>query len=116
VAGIRKVTALMGEIAAASNEQTLGIEQVNQAIAQMDHVTQQNAALVEEASASAQSMREQAAGLAAAVGQFKLPTDAQAQQATAQARASSRAAVPWPGAPDFALAAPPEWATEGQSR
>ncbi|MEJ8840509.1 methyl-accepting chemotaxis protein [Ramlibacter sp. AN1133] len=92
VDGIRKVTALMGEIASASNEQTLGIEQVNQAIAQMDQVTQQNAALVEEASASAQSMREQAARLATAVGQFKLLADP-AQQAIAHARESSRAAA-----------------------
>jgi methyl-accepting chemotaxis protein len=72
VAGIRQVTDLVGEIAAASSEQTLGMEQVNQAIAQMDRVTQQNAALVEQASASAQAVREQAGGLAQAVGQFKL--------------------------------------------
>jgi methyl-accepting chemotaxis protein len=72
VDGIRRVTGLMGEIAAASREQTAGIEQVNQAIVQMERVTQQNAALVEEASASAQSMREQAGRLVEAVGAFKL--------------------------------------------
>jgi len=92
VAGIQKVTTLMGEIAAASSEQTLGIEQVNQAIAQMDQVTQQNAALVEEASAAAQSMREQAARLAAAVAQFKLRDD-EAELAIAHARATSRSVV-----------------------
>jgi len=75
VDGIRRVTALMGEIAAASQEQTAGIEQVNQAIVQMEHVTQQNAALVEEASASAQAMREQAGKLVDAVGAFKLQGD-----------------------------------------
>ncbi|HWI84689.1 MAG TPA: methyl-accepting chemotaxis protein, partial [Ramlibacter sp.] len=65
-------TDIMGEIAAASQEQTRGIEQVNQAITQMDQVTQQNAALVEEASAAAQAMREQADHLVAAVSVFKL--------------------------------------------
>jgi methyl-accepting chemotaxis protein len=94
VAGIRSVTALMGEIAFASTEQTAGIQQVNQAIAQMEHVTQQNAALVEQASASAQAMREQAGRLVDAVGAFKLLQDEDpAQQAIAQARASSRVAA-----------------------
>ncbi|NKE66171.1 HAMP domain-containing protein [Ramlibacter sp. RBP-2] len=72
VGSIRRVTDIMGEIAAASQEQTRGIEQVNQAITQMDQVTQQNAALVEEASAAAQSMREQAGALVQAVSVFKL--------------------------------------------
>jgi methyl-accepting chemotaxis protein len=72
VGSIRRVTDIMGEIAAASAEQTRGIEQVNQAITQMDQVTQQNAALVEEASAAAQSMREQANNLVDAVSVFKL--------------------------------------------
>ncbi|HEY0884216.1 MAG TPA: hypothetical protein VGE20_02985, partial [Ramlibacter sp.] len=64
------------EIAAASQEQTTGIEQVNRAIGQMDQVTQQNASLVEEASAAAQSMRDQARHLMAAVGEFRLAGDA----------------------------------------
>ena len=72
VASIQRVTDIMGEIAAASSEQTRGIEQVNQAITQMDQVTQQNAALVEQAAAAAQSMREQADSLVAAVSVFKL--------------------------------------------
>jgi methyl-accepting chemotaxis protein len=63
---------IIEQIAAASREQSDGIEQVNQAIGQMDQVTQQNAALVEEASAAAASMREQAASLAAAVSIFKV--------------------------------------------
>jgi uncharacterized phage infection (PIP) family protein YhgE len=75
VGSIRRVTDIMGEIAAASQEQTRGIEQVNQAITQMDQVTQQNAALVEEASAAAQSMREEANDLVAAVSVFKLADD-----------------------------------------
>ena len=61
-----------GEITAASQEQSTGIEQVNQAITQMDDVTQQNAALVEEAAAAAESMQEQAQTLAHAVSVFKL--------------------------------------------
>ncbi len=60
VGSVKRVTDIMGEISAASQEQTSGIEQINQAITQMDQVTQQNAALVEEASAAAQSLQEQA--------------------------------------------------------
>jgi methyl-accepting chemotaxis protein len=66
------VTDIMGEIASASQEQSAGIEQVNHAIAQMDRVTQQNAALVEEAAAAAQSMEDQAKTLAQVVGVFRL--------------------------------------------
>jgi methyl-accepting chemotaxis protein len=62
----------MSEISAASQEQGAGIEQVNTAITQMDEVTQQNAALVEEAAAAAESMQEQAEVLMHAVSTFKL--------------------------------------------
>jgi len=72
VEAVRRMTSLMSEIAAASAEQTTGIEQVNQAVGQMDEVTQQNAALVEEASAAAQAMAEQAVSLASVVGVFQL--------------------------------------------
>ena len=72
VASVERVSAIMGEIANASEEQTSGIEHVNHAIVQMDQVTQQNAALVEEAAAAAQSMQEQAATLAQAVSVFRL--------------------------------------------
>ncbi|MDR5880452.1 methyl-accepting chemotaxis protein [Caballeronia sp. LZ032] len=68
---IQRVTDIMGEIASASNEQSRGIEQVNQAISQMDEVTQQNAALVEEAAAAAGSMEDQAKQLSAAVAVFR---------------------------------------------
>src|SRR5450756_2164860 len=57
VTAVKRVTDIMAEIAAASDEQSAGIEQVNQAIMQMDDVTQQNAALVEEAAAAAESMQ-----------------------------------------------------------
>jgi methyl-accepting chemotaxis protein len=66
------VTDIMGEITAASQEQTAGIDQINQAISQMDQVTQQNAALVEEAAAAAASLQDQAGALAEVVGGFKL--------------------------------------------
>jgi methyl-accepting chemotaxis protein len=72
VASVKRVTDIIGEIASASQEQTVGIEQVNQAISQMDQVTQQNAALVEEAAAAADSLQNQAHGLADVVGVFKL--------------------------------------------
>ncbi|KUZ74686.1 hypothetical protein WI36_14635 [Burkholderia ubonensis] len=69
---IARVTSIMSEIAAASNEQRDGIEQVNLAVSQMDQVSQQNAALVEEAAAAAASLEEQADGLRRAVGAFRV--------------------------------------------
>jgi len=72
VDSIRRVTDIMGEITSASVEQSSGIEQVNQAIGQMDEVTQQNAALVEEAAAAAASLQDQAEALAQVVNVFKL--------------------------------------------
>ncbi|HEY0884756.1 MAG TPA: methyl-accepting chemotaxis protein [Ramlibacter sp.] len=94
VNSIQRVTDIMGEIAAASQEQTRGIEQVNQAITQMDQVTQQNAALVEQAAAAAQSMQEQAAGLVASVSTFRLEADAHAARAISRASAGSKRAAP----------------------
>ncbi len=70
---VRRVTAMMGEISAASTEQTQGIGQVSDAVSQLDQVTQQNAALVEESAAAADSLRSQAARLSDLVGVFKLP-------------------------------------------
>ncbi|GAB3367699.1 methyl-accepting chemotaxis protein [Massilia agri] len=72
VQSVKRVADIIGEIAAASEEQREGIEQVNGAIVQMDQGTQQNAALVEEAAAAAEAMREQAAALARLVGTFQL--------------------------------------------
>ena len=72
VAGIARVSSIMSEIAVAGTEQTLGIEQVNTAIVQMDEVTQQNAALVEEAAAAASSMQDQALALAELVRVFNI--------------------------------------------
>ena len=81
VASVQRVTDIMAEISAASQEQAAGIEQVNQTIVQMDETTQQNAALVEEASAAARSMEEQAAGLAQAIAVFRLENGAGAARA-----------------------------------
>jgi uncharacterized phage infection (PIP) family protein YhgE len=72
VDSVRRVTDIMAEITAASQEQTQGIDQINQAITQMDQVTQQNAALVEEAAAAAASLQEQSAGLSQVVSVFTL--------------------------------------------
>jgi methyl-accepting chemotaxis protein len=72
VESVKRVTDIMSEITAASQEQSMGIEQVNQAVSLMDEATQQNAALVEEAAAAAESLREQAGGLLQLVSVFKL--------------------------------------------
>ncbi|MBR8237281.1 cache domain-containing protein [Burkholderia sp. AU42008] len=69
---VARVTDIMGEIAAASEEQASGITQVGRAVTQMDQVTQQNAALVEEAAAAAASLQEQAARLRDTVGAFRV--------------------------------------------
>jgi aerotaxis receptor len=71
VDSIERVAVLMGEIATASREQSTGIDQVTHAVSQMDQVTQQNAALVEQAAASAASLEMQAEGLVEAVGVFR---------------------------------------------
>ena len=75
VQAVKRVTDIMSEISAASQEQGEGIEQVNTAITQMDSVVQQNAALVEEAAAAAESMQEQTGDLLRAVSIFKLNRD-----------------------------------------
>jgi methyl-accepting chemotaxis protein len=72
VQSIKRVSDIMGEIAAASVEQSTGIEQVNRAVSQMDEVTQQNAALVEQAAAAAAALDEQAARLRTTVAVFRL--------------------------------------------
>ena len=72
VASVQRVTSIVGDISVASREQSLGITQVNEAITQMDHATQQNAALVGDATAAAQSQQQQAASLLRAVSVFSL--------------------------------------------
>ena len=72
VDSVQRVGDIIGEITAASSEQSGGIGQVNQAVGDIDRMTQQNAALVEESAAAAESLREQAARLAQVVGQFRI--------------------------------------------
>ena len=97
VASVKRVTDIMGEISAASEEQSSGIDQVNRAVSQMDEVTQQNAALVEEAAAAAGSLQEQAQRLAEAVAVFKINAgeviEVSAQQLAAQ-RSAPRMPAP----------------------
>jgi methyl-accepting chemotaxis protein len=73
VSSVKRVADIMGEISAASSEQSTGIEQVNVAIVMMDEMTQRNAALVEQAAAAAENLREQAEKLSQIVATFKLP-------------------------------------------
>jgi len=118
VQAVRRVTDIMGEISAASEEQSTGIEQVNRAVVQMDEVTQQNAALVEEAAAAAASLEEQTRQLRSVVGGWHVeggqrgasaarstsaPRAAQAVAATAKA-AAPKTAAPKTAAPKTAVA------------
>ncbi|WP_293779401.1 methyl-accepting chemotaxis protein [uncultured Oxalicibacterium sp.] len=91
VASVKRVTDVVAEITAASREQSEGIEQINLAITQMDETTQQNAALVEQAAAAAQSLQEQADRLTQTVGVFQL--DAQATTHVSPGASSVRTAV-----------------------
>ncbi|MFC5478148.1 methyl-accepting chemotaxis protein [Massilia suwonensis] len=99
VGSIRRVAELMGGITVASQEQTRGIEQVNVALIEMDGVTQQNAALVEEAAAAAQAMQQQAAQLARLVSVFQLGNEQQklgyAVSAQRQLTATKAPAASW---------------------
>ena len=99
VASVQRVTDIMAEISAASQEQSAGIEQVNQTVVQMDETTQQNAALVEEATAAARAMEDQAAQLADAVAIFRLDNQVSAAVKAVAARigpATTAAVAPRP--------------------
>ena len=98
VDSVRRVTDIMSEIASASAEQSAGIEQVNLSIIEMDGMTQQNAALVEQAAAAAQSLQDQAAELSNVVSVFTL-VEGEQRVASVAAPASAAAAVPAPVAP-----------------
>ncbi len=94
VTAIRRVTDIMGEISSASVEQSQGVSQVGEAVSQMDQVTQQNAALVEESAAAADSLRQQAQQLVSAVAVFKLGHEAAAGHGLAAARPLAASAAP----------------------
>jgi len=98
VNAVKKVTDIVAEIAAASREQSSGIEQVNKAVMQMDQTTQQNAALVEEASAASQAIVEQAQALNGMISRYNVGTEGNARQAAKAAAAATErrsAARPW---------------------
>ena len=103
VSSVQRVTDIMVEISVAGDEQSAGIEQINQAVSEMDTVTQQNAALVEEAAAAAEAMKQQADKLEQVVGIFKVDLHA-APPGLRQAAA----ALPKPQPARTALAAPPQ--------
>ncbi|MFX1721902.1 methyl-accepting chemotaxis protein [Paraburkholderia sp. A1RO-5L] len=115
VRSVKRVTDIMGEIAAASAEQSNGIEQVNVAVTQMDEVTQQNAALVEQATAAAQSMADQAASLRAAVSIFRVDAMSQKEPVAPKVHGTVKKTTrrPEPSKPEKAAitAASGEWAT-----
>jgi len=94
VDAVRRVTDIMAEIAAASDEQSRGIQQVSLAVTEMDNVTQQNASLVEEASAAASSLEEQASRLTQAVAAFHLSDSTPRQVAAAPVQAKAPALRP----------------------
>lgn len=101
VSSVKHVTDIIAEISAASQEQSVGIEAVNRSIIEMDGVTQQNAALVEEAAAAAQSLQDQASELAKVVSIFKLNPNEQSMsgmRASAPAPAAMRRVEPAPAA------------------
>ncbi|TKC89242.1 HAMP domain-containing protein [Trinickia terrae] len=107
VQAVRRVTDIMGEISAASEEQSSGIEQVNRAVTQMDDVTQQNAALVEEAAAAAASLEEQTRKLKAVVSTWRVTGDVgHAMQPAARMRSSASARGTGSAASKGALSAP----------
>jgi len=99
VTSVKQVADIMSEITAASEEQSLGIEQVNEAINQMDEMTVQNAALVEQSAAAAQSMNDEAVVLSKAVAVFKLRDEPKAAaRAPAKKLAAAKPALPKPAA------------------
>ena len=94
VASVQRMTDLMAEITAAAVEQSAGIDQINLAVAQMDQVTQQNAALVEEAAAAAGSMEDQARSLASSVAVFRIAGAQAMARAVVEKAARTPALIP----------------------
>ena len=94
VTAVKKVTAIVAEIAAASREQSAGIEQVNRAMTQMEEATQQNAALVEQAAASSESIVEQVRALHGTVARYSSGETSAASRSSARGPASARSLAP----------------------
>ena len=90
VAGVQRVTDIIGEISAAASEQSDGIGNVNQSVVQLDQMTQQNAALVEQSAAAAESLRDQAERLAQSVDRFRISASAPSHPGLAAAVRTTR--------------------------
>jgi len=118
VASVKKVSDIVAEIAAASREQSSGIEQVNRAIMQMDELTQQNAALVEEATAASQAMAEQVRGLNHMLDRYSVNessgTAVPVQRSASHAKSTAAAARPPGGRPERRGAHRP-WTNESKA-
>jgi hypothetical protein len=97
VSSIKRVTDIMGEISAASNEQSAGVSQVGEAVMQMDQATQQNAALVEQMAAAASSLKSQASDLVQVVAVFNLGAGQHSGPAKTAVRSSKPKAIPFKG-------------------
>jgi len=123
VGAVKDVSELLAEIAAATQEQSSGIGQVNAAVTQMDRVVQQNATLVEEAAAATESMKEQATALLELVSRFNVDANPAAKEGAAPVPQAARSVAPVPIAlkkpqPRVAASAPqlratPEAASNG---
>ena len=108
VSSVQRVSDIIGEISAAATEQSAGIGQVNGSVVQLDQMTQQNAALVEQSAAAAESLKEQASRLAGAVSSFRLGEGAPAARPAAHKPAApATAAAPKPAAAPVKAAAAP---------
>jgi methyl-accepting chemotaxis protein len=121
VLSVKKVSDIVAEIAAASAEQASGVEQVNKAITQMDEVTQQNAALVEEAAAAAQALQDQSASLQSQLERYTVGGEKAASTVARPARAVAKvpdrrqASRPWSGAKKTPRASEPTPSAERPS-
>jgi len=126
VSSVQRVTDIIGEISAASTEQSQGIGQVNNAVGTLDQMTQQNAALVEESAAAAESLKDQAQRLAEVVARFRLPGATAAPQTSHHAaarttpgamhKAPARAVTPVAKAPAAPAPAKPVRAPQAAAR
>ena len=115
VMAVKHVSDIMSEIAAASREQSIGIEEVNRAILKMDNVTQQNAALVEETAAASESMQSEALHLVKSVSVFKLDAAADTQHRLQPKLASATPFAMKGGATKHALASPAQQTRKSKS-
>jgi methyl-accepting chemotaxis protein/methyl-accepting chemotaxis protein-1 (serine sensor receptor) len=99
VTSIQRVTDIMGEITSATQEQTAGLEQIHHAITEMDTITQQNVALVEEAAAASGALQDQASSLSRVVSVFQIDSQGRTASAAVQARAVIQAVRSKPAVP-----------------